>query len=106
MTAPKFSSPLPPMDRRITEGAWKDRLGLGLVTAIAVSTHPLCVGMREMLNNRQHVDLDRPDLPVMLGMAVAQGLPAPIDGLEDSGPLTTEKVAQVLGAPVRDEERP
>ncbi|PZP30447.1 MAG: hypothetical protein DI603_15090 [Roseateles depolymerans] len=62
--------------------------------------------MREMLSNRQHVDLDRDDLPVMLGLAVAAGLPTPIAGLPDSGPLTAEKVAEVLNAPVLDRERP
>lgn len=92
--------------RHITEGAWKDRLGFALVAGIASSTHPICLGLKEMLNNRRHVDLDRPDLPVLLGNMVALSLPAPIEGLPGSGPITAEKVAEVLGAPVLEEERP
>lgn len=92
--------------RHITEGAWKDRLGFALVTGIAASTHPICVGLKEMLNNRRYVDLDRSDLPVLLGQMVALSLPAPIEGLPGSGPITAEKVAEVLGAPVLEEERP
>jgi hypothetical protein len=88
-----------PPQRRITEGDWKDRFGLGLVTAIAVSSHPLCIGLREMLNNRAYVDLDRADLPVMLNLLVAQSLPAPVPGLPDSGPFTAEKVQQMLADP-------
>lgn len=92
--------------RHITEGAWKDRLGFALVTGIAASTHPICVGLKEMLNNRRYVDLDRPDLPVLLGQMVALSLPAPVDGLPGSGPITAAKVAEVLGGVVREEERP
>lgn len=92
--------------RHITEGAWKDRLGFALVAGIASSPHPICLGLKEMLNNRRHVDLDRPDLPVLLGNMVALGLPEPIPGLPGSGPITAEKVAEVLGGPVLEEERP
>lgn len=99
----------PPPDtrpRHITEGAWKDRLGFALVAGIAASPHPICIGMKEMLNNRAHVDLDRPDLPVLLGMMVEQSLPEPIPGLPGSGPITADKVDEVLGGPVLEEERP
>ncbi|MFC7408704.1 hypothetical protein [Hydrogenophaga atypica] len=92
--------------RHITEGAWKDRLGFALVAGIAASTHPICIGMKEMLNNRAHVNLDRPDLPVLLGMMVEQSLPEPIPGLPGSGPITADKVAEVLGGQVLEEERP
>lgn len=95
-----------PLPRHITEGAWKDRLGFALVTGIAASTHPICVGLKEMLNNRRYVDLDRPDLPVLLGQMVALSLPAPVDGLPGSGPITAAKVAEVLGGAVLDAERP
>lgn len=102
---PSDEAPAAP-PRHITEGAWKDRLGFALVAGIAASTHPICIGMKEMLNNRAHVNLDRPDLPVLLGMMVEQSLPEPIPGLPGSGPITAEKVAEVLGGQVLEEERP
>lgn len=95
-----------PLPRHITEGAFKDRLGFALVTGIAASTHPVCLGLREMINNRNFIDLDRADLPVLLGQMVALSLPVAIPGIDGSGPLTSEKVTAVLGAAVQDSERP
>lgn len=102
-----FSKPAPvARPRHISEGAFKDRLGAPLVVGIAASSHPVCLGLREMLNNRDFIDLDRADLPVMLAQMVALQLPAAVPRMPGSGPLTAEKVAQVLGAAVREDERP
>lgn len=100
------AAPAPAPLRHITEGAMKDRLGFGLVTAIAASTHPVCIGVREMLNNRDFIDLDRPDLRAMLSLMVDLSLPAPVAGLAGSGPLTVERAAEVIEGPVLDKERP
>ncbi len=92
--------------RHITEGAFKDRLGFALVTGIAASTHPVCLGLREMVNNRNFIDLDRADLPVLLGQMVALSLPEAIPGIDGSGPLTSGKVTSVLTAEILEGERP
>lgn len=105
MQAPAAHVPAAKPVRHITEGAFKDRLGFALVTAIAASSHPICLGLQAMLNNRDFIDLDRPDLPEMLGAMVALQLPEPVEGLAGSGPITASKVDEVLGAEVLEVER-
>ena len=101
---PAGSAFTPP--RHITEGAFKDRLGFALVTGIAASTHPVCIGLREMVNNRNFIDLDRADLPALLGQMVTLSLPTAIPGVDGSGPLTSGKVTAVLTDAIQEGERP
>lgn len=107
----KFTAPVAPeipeksVVRHVSVGAFKDRLGVDAL-AIAVSTHPICVALREMLYDRKVVDLDRPDTGRFLDMLIAAGEPAANPLFPGSGPMTTEKMVVILGAPVEDNERP
>lgn len=101
----QVEKPSNPTVRRISVGAFKDRLGMDAL-AIAVSNHPVCVALREMLYDRKWIDLDRPDAGRFLDMLVAANEPAANPLFPGSGPMTPEKRAQILGAPVQDAERP
>ena len=95
-----------PASRHISVGAFKDRLGLMLVTGISASAHPLCAGVREHLSGRKYIDLDRADLAQALAALVSLSLPEGVPGMNGTGPLTSGDVARVLGAVVQDSERP
>lgn len=95
-----------PAQRRITVGAFKDRLGLPLVVGLSVSSHPLCVGSREYLYDRAWIDLDRADLRSTLLALVALQLPSPVAGVPGSGPLTAQDVARVLDVDPSADELP
>jgi hypothetical protein len=101
----QVEKPSNPTVRRISVGAFKDRLGMDAL-AIAVSNHPVCVALREMLYDRKWIDLDRPDAGRFLDMLIAAGEPAANPLFPGSGSMTTEKKAVILGAPVEDNERP
>ena len=100
-----WTKPTNPARRHISIGAFKDRLGMDAL-AIAVSTHPVCVALREMLYDRRWIDLDRPDAGRFLDMLVAANEPAANPLFPGSGPMTPKKRAQILDAPVQDAERP
>lgn len=89
----------------VSVGAFKDRLGMDAL-AIAVSAHPVCVALREMLYDRKRVELDRPDVLAFLNMLIAASQPAADPTFPGSGPMTVEKRDAILGAPVQDGERP
>lgn len=91
--------------RHIANGAFKDRLGAD-APAIAVSAHPACVAVREMLYDRKYVDLDSPTVVQMLNLLMATAQPDPHPLFDGSGPMTPEKVEAILAAPVLDLERP
>lgn len=97
-----FSEPRP---RHLSVGAFKDRMGIDAL-AIAVSTHPVCVALREMLYDRRWIDLDHPAAGRFLDMLVAANEPAANPLFPGSGPMTPKKRAQILDAPVQDAERP
>lgn len=92
--------------RRITTGALKDRIGAIKTMAIATSTHPVCIGVREMISGRDYIDLDRPDVRDLLMLLVAVSQPEAVPYFPGSGPLTEQEVDLIVGAPVRDVERP
>ena len=101
-----WAAPVPvALPRQLSVGAFKDRLGMDAL-AIAVSTHPVCVAVREMLYDRKLVDLDRPDAAAFLGMMASAGQPEANPLFPGSGPMTPEKIAAILGAPIQDRERP
>lgn len=93
------------LPRHLSVGAFKDRLGVDAL-AIAVSDHPVCVAVREMLYDRKLVDLDRPDAQAFLGMLMSTNQPAANPLFPGSGPMTEAKIAAILGAPIQDRERP
>jgi hypothetical protein len=100
-----WTAPVVAEDKRISVGAFKDRLGMDAL-AIAVSDHPVCVALREMLYDRKHVDMSRPDVRGFLDMMIATGQPVASPMFPGSGPMTAEKKASILEAPVSDLERP
>ena len=101
----EWAAPVDTRPRQISVGAFKDRLGVDAL-AIAVSAHPVCVAVREMLYDRKAVDLGRPDAAAFLGMLAAAGQPEASPLFPGSGPMTQDKITAILSAPIRDEERP
>ena len=101
-----WAAPVPvSLPRHLSVGAFKDRLGMDAL-AMAVSSHPVCVAVREMLYDRKLVDLDRPDLQAFLGMLMAAGQPEENPVFPGAGPMTEAKIAAILAAPIQDMERP
>lgn len=101
-----WAAPVPvSLPRHLSVGAFKDRLGVDAL-AIAVSAHPVCVAVREMLYDRKLVDLDRPDAQAFLGMLMTTNQPEANPLFPGSGPMTEAKIAAILGAPIQDRERP
>lgn len=90
--------------RHITEGAFKDRLGMDAL-AIGGSSHPACMALNAFLANRRYVDLDRPDLPSLLGILVAAAQPAASALFPGAGPMTTQKITAIIDGEVREDER-
>lgn len=84
--------------RPISVGEFKDRLGWNAF-AIAVSTHPICIALREMLYDRQLVDLDSPRLYEYLMLLVNNNLPVADPNFPGSGPLTQDMINIVLDIP-------
>jgi len=74
--------------------------------AIASSSHAACLALRGILEDRTYVDLDRADLPVLLGMLQTAGQPAANAMFPGAGPITNEKIITLLTSPVLDSERP
>lgn len=91
--------------RHITVGAMKDRLGMDAL-ALSVSTHDACVAVKEMLYDRQYVDLDSQKTSNLLDLLIATSQPATNAMFPGSGPMTSGKKANILGAVVLDSERP
>lgn len=88
----------------ISVGAFKDRLGANALS-IAVSTHPVCIALREMLYDRKFVDLSRSDVRGMLMLLVSNSLPDAIEFFPGSGPLTAQQVDDILTTPIQPLER-
>lgn len=93
------------VDRQITVGAFKDRLGVDAL-ALATSTNEVCRAAKEMLYDRKFVDLDAPMTNMLLDMLIASSQPAANPLFPGSGPITSSKKTQILGAAVNDNERP
>ena len=91
--------------RYVSVGAFKDRMGIDAL-AIAVSSHPVCVALREMLYDRKFVDLDRPDVSQFMDMLIAANEPQANAVFPGSGPMTAEKKEAILNTPVSDGEKP
>lgn len=85
--------------RLLTVGEFKDRLGWNAM-AIAVSTHPICIALKEMLYDRQVLDLDSPRLYEYMMLLVNNGLPSADPNFPGSGPLTEEQVRRILDIPL------
>jgi hypothetical protein len=84
--------------RIISVGEFKDRLDWSAL-AIAVSTHPICVALREMLYDRPGVDLDSPRLYAYLMLLVNNNLPEADTNFPGSAPLTVDDVKRILELP-------
>lgn len=84
--------------RIISVGEFKDRLEWNAF-AIAVSTHPICVALREMLYDRPGVDLDSPRLYTYLMLLVNNNLPEADPNFPGSAPLTEDDVKRILDLP-------
>lgn len=84
--------------RLVSVGEFKDKLGWNAM-AIAVSTHPICVALKEMLYDRQNIDLDSSRLYEYLMLLVNNNLPEANPNFPGSGPLTEEWVKILLDIP-------
>lgn len=81
--------------RLISVGEFKDKLGSNAL-AIAISVHPICVALKELLYDRQVVDLDSPRLYEYLMLLANNSLPEADPNFPNSGPLTEEQVKLIL----------
>lgn len=84
--------------RLLSVGAFKDKLGPNAL-AMAVSTHPICQALREMLYDRESVDLDSPRLYEYMMLLVNNNLPEADPNFPGSGPLTADIVKIILDVP-------
>lgn len=84
--------------RLISVGEFKDKLGMNAL-AIAVSTHPICIALKEMLYDRPAIDLDSTRLYEYMMMLVNNNLPEADPNFPGSGPFTEEMVKIVLEVP-------
>ena len=100
-----WTAPVVVEDKRISVGAFKDRLGMDAM-AIAVSEHPVCIALREMLYDRRHVDLASANLCAFIDMLIATNEPAASPVFPGSGPMTEAKKQAILTAPILESERP
>lgn len=92
--------------QHISVGAFKRRLGMDAMS-IANSTHPVCIALRELLYDQPYVDLSEGgELDKYLDMLIAVSQPDAHPMFPGSGPMTAEKKAAILGAPIQDRERP
>lgn len=89
----------------ITVGSLKDRMGMDAL-AIAVSSHPVCVALREMLYDRKFIDLDRPQTAQFLDMLINASQPAADPNFPGSGPMTESKKNLILSTNIQEMERP
>jgi hypothetical protein len=89
----------------ITVGSLKDRMGMDAL-AIAVSSHPVCVALREMLYDRKFIDLDRPQTSQFLDMLINASQPAADPNFPGSGPMTEAKKSLILSTNIQEMERP
>lgn len=96
--------PRPPSPE-ISVGAFKDRLGMDAL-AIAVSQHPVCMALKEMLYDRPDVDLNSPTVSRFLDMLIATAQPDAHPMFPGSGPMTEEKKTVILTTPIEERERP
>ena len=105
-SAGSFILPAVAEDKRIHVGAFKARLGVDAL-AIAVSSHPVCVALREMLYDQDKgVALDSPTLSMYLDMLISSDQPEASAYFPGSGPMTAEKKANILNAPILEGEKP
>ena len=96
----------PALPRKITKGAFQNRLGPLNVFAIDNSDHPVCIALRSFINRLEYVDLGNPQTEQMLYMLVFANQPEANPAFPGSGPITGEIAEAVLMAPVQDNERP
>lgn len=103
----EWAAPVPvSLPRHLSVGAFKRRLGMDALS-IANSQHPVCIALRELLYDQPHVDLSEGgDLDKYLDMLIATAQPDAHPMFPGSGPMTAEKKAAILGAPIQDRERP
>lgn len=100
--------PIPePEDPRlwwIDVGPFKDRLGMDTL-AIAASTHPVCLGVKEMLYDRKYIDLKDARVAQLLDILIATAQPAASAYFPGSGPMTEIKKDIILNTPTTANER-
>lgn len=103
LVSPSYNPIAIDSDWCIYVGAFKDRLGIdGL--AIGASTHPVCQAAKEMLRDRQYIDLNDGKTTQLLDMLIAVGQPEASPYFPGAGPLTDAKKAAILTlAPSSDE---
>lgn len=98
----KLSTEVP---KKITIGAFKDRLG-ATALALSVSTDPICIAVREILLNRSVIDLGSETIRNYMMLLVTNNLPASNPLFPGSGPLTEERVNEILSTPASSSELP
>lgn len=88
----------------IDVGPFRDRLGMDTL-AIAASTHPVCLGVKEMLYDRKYIDLKDPRVSQLLDILIATTQPASSPYFPGSGPMTLIKKDLILNTPTTENER-
>jgi len=88
----------------IDVGPFRDRLGMDTL-AIAASTHPVCLGVKEMLYDRKYIDLKDPRVAQLLDILIATAQPTANVYFPGSGPMTLIKKDIILNTPTTENER-
>ena len=88
----------------IDVGPFRDRLGMDTL-AIAASTHPVCLGVKEMLYDRKYIDLKDPRVSQLLDILIATDQPTASPYFPGSGPMTLIKKDLILNTPTTESER-
>lgn len=88
----------------IDVGPFRDRLGMDTM-AIAASTHPVCLGVKEMLYDRKYIDLKDPRVSQLLDILIATAQPTASAYFPGSGPMTLIKKDIILNTPTTESER-
>lgn len=88
----------------IDVGPFRDRLGMDTL-AIASSTHPVCLGVKEMLYDRKYIDLKDQRVSQLLDILIATNQPAASAYFPGSGPMTLVKKDLILNTPTTESER-
>lgn len=85
-------------------GPFKDRLGMDTL-AIAASSHPVCLAVKEMLYDRKYIDLRDPKVTQLLDILIATSQPDTSPYFPGSGPMTAQKKDIIINAPTTESER-
>ena len=85
-------------------GPFKDRLGMDTL-AIAASSHPVCLAVKEMLYDRKYIDLKDPKVSQLLDILIATSQPDASAYFPGSGPMTPQKKDIIINTPTLEDER-